>query len=78
MENYSIASSIIGSNRETPSFAAWLHFHIGRLQIAGGKKEEGLKELKKVLDSDSTSTDPALKKVRTLATYLILKTNKGS
>jgi tetratricopeptide (TPR) repeat protein len=76
VENFTVAASVLGSNRETPSFYSWVHFNLGRLQLSVGKKEAGLQSLKKVINLETSSTEPSIQRAKKLATYLIIKTNK--
>jgi tetratricopeptide (TPR) repeat protein len=76
IENYTIAATVLGNNRETPAFYSWIHFNLGRLQISKGDKTKGLESLKKVVNLETTSTEPSIQKTKKLATYLIIKTNK--
>jgi tetratricopeptide (TPR) repeat protein len=77
LENFQRASTSLGNNKEAPNLSAWIYFHLGRLKVAEGQKESGIADLKKVLDAEAKYEGPALAEVKQLATYLILKTNKG-
>jgi len=73
LQNLEIASSLLETNLEVPSFKAWLNYHLGRVQILTGKKESGIENLKKVLLAEPKS-ESQLAEIKTKASYLILKT----
>lgn len=73
--NYTKAGALVANNRETPSLTAWSFYQSGRLQLLNGDKEAAKKDLTKVLDISSEMED--LTDVKKLATYLLIKTNKG-
>jgi tetratricopeptide (TPR) repeat protein len=75
LQNYFKASTLLTNNRETHSLSAWTYYQIGRLRLLNGEKEAGIKDLNKVLDIESEATD--LAEVKKLATYLLIKANKG-
>lgn len=78
LTNFQSAAALVKTNREVPSFKAWSFFQSGRLKYELGKKKEALKDLQKSLEADSKMPDPSLYEVKKLATYLILKINRGS
>ncbi|MBK8395192.1 MAG: hypothetical protein IPL26_08100 [Leptospiraceae bacterium] len=75
LQNYAKAASLVATNRETHSLSAWAHYQTGRLRLLNGEKEAAIKDLNKVLDIDSEASDMA--EVKKLATYLLIKANKG-
>ncbi|MEM7181948.1 MAG: hypothetical protein AAF518_13610 [Spirochaetota bacterium] len=77
IELYSQAVAKIKTNREIPSFKAWALFHKARLQYNIGKKKEALEILKQVLQVDTKLPSPKLYQVKKIATYLLIKINKG-
>ena len=75
LEDYTKASSLLANNRETHSLSAWTYYQTGRLRLLNGEKEAAIKDLNKVLDIDSEASD--MSEVKKLATYLLIKANKG-
>jgi tetratricopeptide (TPR) repeat protein len=75
LENYSKAANLLTNNRETHTLSAWTYYQSGRLRLANGEKEAAIKDLNKVLDIDSEASDMA--EIKKLATYLLIKANKG-
>lgn len=75
LDDYSKASSLLANNRETHTLSAWTYYQTGRLRLLNGEKEAAIKDLSKVLDIESEASDMA--EVKKLATYLLIKANKG-
>lgn len=75
LQNYAKASALLANNRETHSLSAWAYYQTGRLRLLNGEKDAAIKDLNKVLDIDSEASDMA--EVKKLATYLLIKANKG-
>ena len=75
LDDYSKASSLLANNRETHTLSAWTYYQTGRLRLLSGEKEAAIKDLRKVLDIESEASDMA--EVKKLATYLLIKANKG-
>jgi tetratricopeptide (TPR) repeat protein len=75
LEDYTKASSLLANNRETHSLSAWTYYQTGRLRLLNGEKEAAIKDLNKVLDIDTEASD--MSEVKKLATYLLIKANKG-
>jgi len=75
LQNYAKASTLLANNRETHSLSAWSYYQTGRLRLLNGEKDAAIKDLNKVLDIDSEASDMA--EVKKLATYLLIKANKG-
>lgn len=75
--NYQKAANSIGGNKELPNLTALVFLEMGRLKLQEGNKEEGISDLKKVLDIETKYESSYIKQLREKATYLILKTNKG-
>ncbi|MCX8000809.1 MAG: tetratricopeptide repeat protein [Leptospiraceae bacterium] len=75
--NYQQALNAIGNNKEVPNLLALVFLELGRLRLQEGNKEEGLVNLKKVLEIEPKYESVYLKQLREKATYLIMKTIKG-
>ncbi|MBE7412060.1 MAG: hypothetical protein L6Q54_05490 [Leptospiraceae bacterium] len=76
LQNYGISNSLL-TPKDTPSFSAWSLYSTARLKLLTGDKEGAKKDLAKVLEIDSPEFEENLKSVKELATYLIIKLNKG-
>lgn len=77
LESYSRVLEQISSKKEMSIMNTWALFHSGRLKYELGDKEGAISELKKVLDMENEQLDFALRQPKLMATYLILKINKG-
>lgn len=75
LNDFAKAATLISNNRETLSLSAWTHYQTGRLRLLNGEKDAAIKDLNKVLDIDSEAND--ISEVKKLATYLLIKANKG-
>ncbi len=75
LDDYTKASALLANNRETHALSAWTYYQTGRLRLLNGEKEAAIKDLSKVLDIESEASDMA--EVKKLATYLLIKANKG-
>ncbi|MCB1189342.1 MAG: hypothetical protein H7A23_02500 [Leptospiraceae bacterium] len=78
IQNYSIASSLLKNNDETAAFRAWSLYNQGRLKISNNQKEDGLKDLKSVVELESKSNPSTLEEVKELSLYLILKSSSNT
>ncbi len=75
--NYQKSANVISNNKELPNLTALVFFEMGRLKLQQGNKEEGITNLKKVLEIEAKHESPYIKQIREKATYLIMKSNKG-
>jgi len=78
LQNYSVAGALLSNAKKTPGFSAWSLYHSGRLRLATGDKAGAKKDLQKVLEIESdASGQSGAKSARELATFLLIKLNKG-
>jgi len=77
LEAFSKVLSLNAGKKEMSVMNTWSLFQIGRLKFESGDKEGAISELKKVLDMENEQLDFALRQPKLMATYLILKINKG-
>ncbi len=75
IDNFTKATNFVGNNREVQSLTAWSYYQSGRLKLANGNSEGAIKDLNKVIDIESENPD--IVEVKKLATFLLLKSNKG-
>jgi len=77
LEAYKKALEQINGKKELVVMNSWTLFQVGRLKYDLGDKEGSISDLKKVLELESDQLEFALRQPKLMATYLILKINKG-
>lgn len=77
LDSYTKVLSQNAGKKDMAIMNTWSLFHMGRLKFESGDKEGAISELKKVLDMENEQLDFALRQPKLMATYLILKINKG-
>jgi tetratricopeptide (TPR) repeat protein len=77
LDHFAKANSFLTNNRETPTFQAWTLYSMARMKYQEGQLDSAKADLKKILDIEEKYPGPYLNEVKQLATYLILKINKG-
>jgi tetratricopeptide (TPR) repeat protein len=77
LENYSKASGLTFTNRELPNLNAMIYYSMARMKLEEGQKDAAVQDLKKLLEIEAKYENPVLSEAKQMATYLILKLNKG-
>ena len=75
LSDFTKASNFVTNNRETQSLTALCFYQAGRLKLLSGDKEAAQKDFNKVIDIESEN--PEVIEIKKLATFLLIKANKG-